>query len=183
MKTVMVIALLALAPITSAQVAAPAINDEDLEKLWFLFVGVKETQNDRGGSQGFLQQSGISDDGAEEFGRYALRSLEDMDRAQTIQAGELCAKKEELKASRNAFADHLERNRNEFKATRISLVQNLGLVLSEDDEQKLRTWALAQPSPKLVSPPMDIVDAIRAGMTDHAKGIENACKKAVEAPQ
>lgn len=181
MKTAILIMMLGVAPAAYAQSSPPQISDQDVKTYWLLFQKLQHSVEDPGGTLAVLRPSGMSEVGAAEFSRFALQALDDHLRAVNERMVGMCQHQEALKASRNAFADALDQNKTASEAMKRALVANLGVGLTAEDEEKVRTWALIADQPTIYEFP-DIGQLIRSGQTDHVRGVEKTCERVAAAP-
>lgn len=166
-------------PAAFAQSAKPQLSDEEVEEYWLMLQGVQHSVDDPGGTLRFLRQSGMSEAGAETFSQFALQGLADHLRAARERMARMCENQTALKASRIAFADALDENKAASAADKRALVSNIGVGLTAEDEEKLRSWTLAKARPLQIET-RDIGQWIRSGQSDHVRGVEMACASAAE---
>ena len=158
MKVLIVVALLAAVSASFAQ-GTREMSEDEFDRYWFLFLPPLP----RAERIQFLSQSGMSETGVEELTRYLERSWKDMERFWKASSDDICANLNKYKRSRDAFADKYVREDAEELALKKALIANIPIVLSVDDEVRLRAWLPTIDMPTKAEMPMSVVDLIRFG--------------------
>ena len=165
MKTYLLLIALLLSSAVNAQT--------DHERVWS-FLAFLNFDDPNEGTQ-FLKRTGISDTSAEALVQYVRRGLEDAIKANSEHTQALCKDKEKLR-TREAFARSLESLIAEEKAVQKVLADNLGVVMSAEDEAKVRYWIDQEWHPAGGHSDWDLfLYNIRTGQTDHDAILATVC--------
>ena len=171
MKGKLLAVLFFLAGVATAQ-QPPTISDTDLEKYWSVFIMVDHVPQK---ARLILQESaGISEDSSTALAIYVAQAMKDLRESAKRSGESICARKNELKASRSALADAVKQSDEQWNAERRGYVTNLGTIMNTEDESKLRLWVAERDGPAVAS--SENVDAkIRSGELDHQAMLDRSC--------
>lgn len=167
MKTTLLLTALLLTSVAQAQV------DKTEIVLTFLMIASGSEEDPDQGME-FLKGTGISDAGAEALVVYAIRARNDLNEMGYAHGQALCRDKESLRA-REALARRMESNIAEERAYWKGLDDDLGTVLSVEDEAIVRNWIDQEFDPSF-GPNIDVANEIRKGKLDPDAILARACE-------
>ena len=139
MKTISLLIALLLSGAVNAQGVESEKQAVESEKLWMFLLFVAGNDDDPNSGMDFSEDTGISEAGGVALKSYARNARDESNRIGTANAQALCTSREALR-DREALARRLEANAAQQRNLQQGFVDNLGTVLSPDDEAKVRNW-------------------------------------------
>jgi len=168
----------ALVLITMLGMVSPAMADTsgtldiEMERDWIALTALSDSPEN---APSMLARAGVSSEGATALANYMIQGLKDLDQLLKDQTTQTCQRAEALKASRYEYTDTLQRSDADWNAARKNLIVNLGVVLSDADEERVKTWLSQQRSPTVAVDTSDAIGKLRSGEIDHVVTIQRRC--------
>ena len=171
MKTVSLLMALLLSVVASAQAV-------ESEKFWTYLLIVAGNDEDPDSGKEFIENTGISDAGAQALVQYARSARDEVNRMGVANGQALCTAKQALR-DREALARRFESDAAQQQALWKGFEQNLVTVLSPEDESKVRNWVDHEFNIGF-GPHTDIANEIRSGRITPDQLLARACPSAEE---